>query len=151
MSLMQRPNDSRNMKLSPDKSTTTMSNHIVPNILRDGLHLVFCGTAPSHTSAMQRAYYAHRHNRFWKTLDEVGLTSGQLEPSEYQRLQQFGIGLTDLCKTDSGNDDEIPKGALNVADLAENIKRFEPRSALTASGRRRKVSYVASGSEDIDL
>jgi hypothetical protein len=65
--------------------------------------------------------------------------------------QQFGIGLTDLCKTDSGNDDEIPKGALNVADLAENIKRFEPRSALTASGRRRKVSYVASGSEDIDL
>jgi hypothetical protein len=24
-------------------------------------------------------------------------------------------------------------------------------SALTASGRRRKVSYVASGSEDIDL
>ncbi len=90
-------------------------------------------------------------NRFWKTLDEVGLTSGQLEPSEYQRLQQFGIGLTDLCKTDGGNDDEIPKGALNVADLAENIKRFEPRSALTASGRRRKVSYVASGSEDIDL
>ena len=36
MSLMQPPNDSRNMKLSPDNSKMIMPNHIVPNVLRDG-------------------------------------------------------------------------------------------------------------------
>jgi hypothetical protein len=30
-------------------------------------------------------------------------------------------------------------------------ENWTTRSALTASGRRRKVSYVASGCEDIDL
>jgi hypothetical protein len=36
MSLMQPPNDSRNMKLSPDNSKMIMPNYIVLNVLRDG-------------------------------------------------------------------------------------------------------------------
>lgn len=103
-----------------------MPSHIVPNVLAPALKVIFCGTAPSDTSARQRVYYGHRHNRFWKTLNEVGFTPHELQPSDYQHMLQFQLGLTDLCKEASGNDDELPKGALNVVALREVVTQFQP-------------------------
>ena len=107
--------------------STPNGQHIVANLLTRRLHIVFCGTRPSHTSAAEHAYYAYPHNRFWKTLHEVGLTPFELQPKEYYRLLEFGIGLTDLCKVTSGNDDNIPRASLDVAALRKNIERYQPR------------------------
>jgi len=71
-------------------------------------------------------YYGHRHNRFWKTLNEVGFTPQELQPNQYRRVLEFRLGLTDLCKGASGNDDQLPKGALNIVALREVITEFQP-------------------------
>ncbi len=95
-------------------------------MLRSGLQLVFCGTAPSRASAAAAAYYAHPGNTFWRALFEVGITPRQLAPAEYPQLLALDIGLTDLAKQHSGVDADLPKQAFDVAALHEKIKHYQP-------------------------
>lgn len=101
--------------------------YLVPDLLAPGLKLVFCGTAPSAVSAAAHAYYAKPGNQFWPTLHRVGLTPRLFSPQEYPELLKLGIGLTDLCKTVSGNDDELPAAAIDIGALAQKIRRYTPR------------------------
>jgi len=103
-----------------------VARSLVPDLLAPGLALVFCGTAPSRASAEARAYYARPGNRFWPALHEAGITPRRFHPSEYAGLLDLGIGLTDLCKAHSGNDDELPAGALDAGALRRKIRRYKP-------------------------
>lgn len=98
----------------------------VPDLLAPGLKLVFCGTALGRVSAERQAYYAHPGNFFWRTLHAVGLTPERLEPRDYPRLLDFGIGLTDLSKSHFGNDAELPGDAFDVAALRDKIEACQP-------------------------
>jgi double-stranded uracil-DNA glycosylase len=51
---------------------------MLPDVLRQGLRLVICGTAAGKRSAAKKQYYAGRGNQFWKVLYNVGLTGGQI-------------------------------------------------------------------------
>ena len=101
--------------------------HILPDLLQPGLALVFCGTAASRRSAVERAYYAHPGNLFWRALFEAGLTPRLLAPAEFPQLSRYGIGLTDLAKRHSGNDDELPRDAFDAPALVARIERHAPR------------------------
>ena len=101
--------------------------HILPDVLQPGLALVFCGTAAGKRSAAERAYYAHPGNLFWRALHEAGFTPRLFAPAEFPLLPQLGIGLTDLAKRHSGNDDELPPGAFDVPALRAKIERYAPR------------------------
>jgi len=103
------------------------SPYLVPDILAHDLKVVFCGTALGHESARRRAYYAHPGNAFWKTLHRLGLTPRLVAPEDYAQVLDYGIGLTDLCKTESGNDHELPDGCFDGASLKEKITRYQPR------------------------
>jgi len=102
-------------------------NHILPDVLQPGLALVFCGTAAGKRSAAERAYYAHPGNLFWRALFEAGMTPRQLAPAEFAQLPDYGIGLTDLAKRHSGNDDELPRDAFDAPALIAKIERHQPR------------------------
>jgi TDG/mug DNA glycosylase family protein len=104
-----------------------MPDTILPDVLRPGLNLVFCGTAAGRRSAEQAAYYAHPGNLFWRTLHAVALTPRLFAPAEYPQLPALGIGLTDLAKHHIGNDDELPRDAFDAAALRERIERHAPR------------------------
>ena len=115
---------------------------ILPDVLAPGLKLVFCGTAAGAVSAARGCYYAHPHNKFWRTLFAVGLTPRLLDASEFASLPRFGLGLTDIAKQASGMDKQLPAGALGraaCAAMAERIARVKPAllafTSLTA-GRR---------------
>src|SRR5205085_11021447 len=69
---------------------TMAKKHILPDRLRPGLKLVFCGTAAGRQSALQQAYYAHGQNKFWKTLHRVGLTPQLFLPQDYEKLWDLG-------------------------------------------------------------
>ena len=99
---------------------------IVEDVLEPGLAVVFCGTALGAASARRRAYYAGPGNKFWPTLAAVGLTPRRLEPEEYPRVVEFGIGLTDLCKTRSGSDAEIGIGGFDPEALRARIAAAAP-------------------------
>lgn len=99
---------------------------MLPDVLETGLRLVFCGSAAGNVSARRGAYYAHPRNRFWTTLYRVGLTPRVLAPEEFPALPSYGIGLTDLAKTESGSDDQLSSGAYDPARLRAKIEVFQP-------------------------
>lgn len=100
---------------------------VLPDVLQDGLALVFCGTAAGKRSAAEKAYYAHPGNLFWRALAEVGLTPWLFAPAQFPYLPALGIGLTDLAKHHSGNDNQLPRDAFDVAGLVVRIERYAPR------------------------
>lgn len=103
-----------------------MRDYIVPDVLAPGMKVVFCGSAPSAASAQAKAYYAKPGNIFWPTLYRIGLTPELFAPSDYTKLATLGIGLTDICKTASGNDDELPKEAIDPLSLQQKILHYQP-------------------------
>jgi TDG/mug DNA glycosylase family protein len=117
--------------------------HILPDRLKPGLKLVFCGTAAGRVSARQQAYYAHGQNKFWKTLHAVGLTPRQFAPHEYELLWDHGIGLTDIAKHDFGMDHQLPRDALGgdaAAALRARVLKVQPAIlAFTSLNAGRKV------------
>jgi double-stranded uracil-DNA glycosylase len=118
------------------------SAHVLPDLLKPGLKIVFCGTAAGNVSAARGAYYAHPQNRFWSALHAFGLTPRQLKPEEYPELPHWGLGLTDIAKHVSGMDRELPAHALGpdaCAALEAKVTAMKPKwlafTSLTA-GRR---------------
>jgi TDG/mug DNA glycosylase family protein len=115
------------------------AEHVLPERLKPGLALVFCGTAAGRQSALQKAYYAHSQNKFWRTLHDVGLTPHQFAPGDYPALWDLGIGLTDIAKFSYGMDHQLPRHSLgrDAADaLRARILKIAPRflafTSLTA-------------------
>ncbi len=104
----------------------TDAAYIIPDLLQPGLRLVFCGSALGAASAQAKAYYAKPGNKFWPTLHAVGLTPRLFAPHEYPLLLKLGIGLTDINKTQSGNDDVLSAEHDDVAGLAAKIETYQP-------------------------
>lgn len=100
---------------------------VLPDVLAQGLRVLFCGTAAGTRSAREGAYYAHPGNYFWRTLFEIGLTPRKLSPHEFPRVPEFGIGLTDLAKLHFGADHELPRDAFDAASLRRKLARHRPR------------------------
>lgn len=117
--------------------------HILPDRLKLGLKLVFCGTAAGRQSALQQAYYAHGQNKFWTTLHQIGLTPRLFTPHDYEKLWDLDIGLTDIAKHAYGMDHQLPKEALGaqaVAALKARILKARPcLLAFTSLNGGRKV------------
>jgi len=99
---------------------------ILPDLLRPGLRLVLCGSAPGRASAARAAPYAGPGNKFWDILHRTGLTPRRFAPEEYALLEPLGIGLTNLCTTAFGADAEIPAAAFDAAALAAKLRALRP-------------------------
>jgi TDG/mug DNA glycosylase family protein len=113
--------------------------HVLPERLKPGLKLVFCGTAAGRQSALQKAYYAHSQNKFWRTLHETGLTPHRFAPQDYPALWELGIWLTDIAKSVYGMDHQLPGGSLGPgaadalrARILANAPRHLAFTSLTA-------------------
>ena len=122
---------------------------VVPDLLKSGLKLVFCGTAPSAASAAAQAYYAKPGNRFWKTLHDVGLSERQFAPKDYPDLLGLGIGLTDLNKRESGIDSELTEGGFDVAAFKKRMREHRP-NAIAFTSKFAASKFLERGTGAID-
>ncbi len=100
---------------------------MLPDLLKPNLKIVFCGTAAGNRSAKLQEYYAGKGNKFWCTLFTIGLTDEQLLPSQYEKLLEFNIGLTDLVKNKSGMDSTLLHSDFGSELLLHKIKEFKPK------------------------
>lgn len=120
---------------------------VLPDVLVPGLDIVFCGNAAGKISARRGAYYAGPGNYFWKTLHEVGLTPVLLEPSEFRRMPEFGLGLTDACKVRYGSDAEVGTAHHDGSRLEQALAKVTPHNLAFVGKQaartvlRRSVDY----------
>ncbi len=111
----------------------------LPDLLRDGLDVVFVGINPSVYSATIGHYFARPGNRFWPCFSDSklscrarqGLGVQQLQPVHDHCLPDYGIGFTDVAKRPTSNvaglgPDELTDGAKR---LRAKLDRFRPRFA----------------------
>ena len=112
-----------------------LTEPVLPDILKPGLRIVFCGSAAGAASARVGAYYAGPGNKFWPMLHKTGLTPHLMEPRDFKQLPDFGIGLTDLAKHASGSDASLPRSADDPAALHDRIERSKP-GILAFNGKR---------------
>jgi double-stranded uracil-DNA glycosylase len=115
--------------------------HVLPDVLRPGLDIVFCGTAAGSASARRGAYYAGPGNAFWRTLHRVGLTSSVIEPGDFRRLVDWNMGFTDLVKTHSGADATLARTHFDVDRLRRLLEEFSPK-ILAFTGKRAAQEFI---------
>jgi TDG/mug DNA glycosylase family protein len=124
-----------------------VTGDVLPDIMAPGLRLLLCGSAAGRESARVGAPFAHPGNRFWPTLEAVGLTPHRLAPEDAPALLDVGIGLTDVCKTAFGADSELPADADDVDRLRATVDHYRP-GVLAFVGKR--AGQVALGRRAID-
>src|SRR5690242_4304367 len=99
---------------------------ILDDVLERGLKVVFCGSAVGAKSALRKAYYAGPGNQFWPILFRAGFTNRQLAPEDYRTIVEFGLGLTDINKLESGSDRSLSRHAFDADGLRERILHYAP-------------------------
>ena len=100
----------------------------LPDLLRPGLKVVFCGINPGLRSAAAGHHFANPRNDFWRLLADAGLTPRRLEPSEQEVLVDLGYGLTNAAlRTTRGSGDLRREDFAGARERLERIAReLEP-------------------------
>ncbi len=111
----------------------------LPDLLTDGLAVVFVGINPSIYSVSRGHYFARTSNRFWPCLSRSvisrsarwGLGVEQLGPLHDRALLDFGIGFTDLVKRPTAKASDVAPAEFvaAVAQLVTKLERYRPRVA----------------------
>lgn len=111
----------------------------LPDLLCDGLQLVFIGINPSRYSAAQGHYFARRGNRFWPCFSRSRLSAQArkalgtdcLTPEHDTALPLHGIGFTDVVKRPTPNVSTLDRRefAAGAAALALKLEQVQPRVA----------------------
>lgn len=102
----------------------------VPDLLRPGLAVVFCGINPSLYSAAVGHHFARPGNRFWPALHAAGFTERLLSPFEEQMLLAAGYGISNFVDRATAAADELTTEELLAGgrELMRKLRRHRPRA-----------------------
>jgi TDG/mug DNA glycosylase family protein len=105
-----------------------MSEQVLPDLIRPGLRVLFCGINPGLVSAQTGHHFARPGNRFWPALHRSGFTPRQLRPDEQSELLDYGAGITNLVDRATARADELTRTEIVAGgqELLEKVARFSP-------------------------
>jgi double-stranded uracil-DNA glycosylase len=100
-----------------------------PDILAEGLKVVFCGVNPAATAAIAGHNFSNGSNRFWTALHLAGFTDRRLQPREERQLLDYGCGITAVVDRPTRRADEITPAEFVAArpGFEAEIRRYAPR------------------------
>jgi double-stranded uracil-DNA glycosylase len=111
----------------------------LPDLLREGLDVVFVGINPSVFSVERGHYFARSTNRFWPCLSRSALSRvarqalsvERLGPEHDRALLDYGIGFTDLVKRATLKASDLTQSELaaGVQHLLAKLDQYQPRIA----------------------
>jgi double-stranded uracil-DNA glycosylase len=101
----------------------------IPDVLKPGLDVLFCGINPGLWSAWSGHHFARPGNRFWPALHRGGFTPRQLRPSEQDELLSLGLGITNVVERGSARAAELTRAELRAGGLAlaAKVTAYAPR------------------------
>src|SRR5947209_9218194 len=98
------------MPIKPTKEDLADAlNRTVRDLIAPDLKVLFCGINPGLYSGATGLHFARPGNRFWKVLHLSGFTSRQLDPSEEDKLLQYGLGITCFVSRTTAWADELSR------------------------------------------
>lgn len=120
----------------------------LPDLLANGLKVLFCGINPGMTAAATGHHFAGRGNRFWRVLHLAGFTPTEIPAEEDRTLLRYGCGLTAVVERPTARADQLSPDEFTAAAAAfrQKIARHGPRYVAFLG----KAAYRGlSGQQDI--
>ncbi|MDC2952042.1 G/U mismatch-specific DNA glycosylase [Streptomyces heilongjiangensis] len=104
-------------------------DRLVPDVVADGLRVLFCGINPGLMTAATGHHFARPGNRFWPVLHLSGFTPRLLRPSEQGELPSFGLGITNVVARATARADELTAEEYVEGGrlLTAKVERLRPR------------------------
>jgi TDG/mug DNA glycosylase family protein len=94
----------------------------IPDILANGLRVLFCGINPGRISAAAAAHFANPRNDFWRLLNAAGFTRTLLGPERQWDALEDGIGITNAAHRTTRGSGDLRRG--DFAGAAERLERL---------------------------
>jgi double-stranded uracil-DNA glycosylase len=118
----------------------------LPDIIAEGLDVIFCGINPGLSAAVAGHHFAGRSNRFWRVIHLAGFTPEQIRPENDRAILQHRCGLTTVVERPTARADQLStlEFVAAAAQFEQKIARYAPRFVAflgktaysTLSGRR---------------
>ncbi|CBG74769.1 MULTISPECIES: G/U mismatch-specific DNA glycosylase [Streptomyces] len=101
----------------------------MPDVVADGLRVLFCGINPGLMTAASGHHFARPGNRFWPVLHLSGFTPRLLKPSEQGELPSYGLGITNVVARATARADELTAQEYVEGGrlLTAKVERLRPR------------------------
>ncbi|MEU6477088.1 G/U mismatch-specific DNA glycosylase [Streptomyces sp. NPDC047017] len=101
----------------------------MPDVVADGLRVLFCGINPGLLSAATGHHFARPGNRFWPVLHRSEFTPRLLLPAEQDALPSYGLGITNVVARPTARADELAPEEYREGGrtLALKVARLRPR------------------------
>lgn len=118
------------MRFKPTRAEVLAArNTRVPDIIAEGLDVLFCGTNPGLYSAAIGRHFGRPGNRFWPALHTGGFTPRLYSPWEDDDLLDLGYGLTNIRERATAGAAELSHAELKAASkrLSAKVERYRPR------------------------
>lgn len=105
------------------------ANRTVPDVIRPGLRVLFCGINPGLYTAAIGYHFGRPGNRFWSALHLGGFTPRVFSPFEIEEFARLGYGITNIVARASATADELSADELTagVAPLVRKVRRYKPQ------------------------
>lgn len=118
-------------------------DRLVPDVVADGLRVLFCGINPGLMTAATGHHFARPGNRFWPVLHLSGFTPRRLHPSEQSELPAYGLGITNVVARASARADELSEEEYREGGriLEEKVRRLRPRWLAVAGVTAYRVAF----------
>ncbi|MEV6025014.1 G/U mismatch-specific DNA glycosylase [Streptomyces sp. NPDC052036] len=103
-------------------------DRLVPDVVADGLKVLFCGINPGLMTAATDHHFARPGNRFWPVLHLSGFTPRLMKPSEQRELLTYGLGITNVVARATARADELSPEEYREGGrvLAAKVERLRP-------------------------
>lgn len=100
----------------------------VPDLIRPGLRILFCGINPGLYSGATRHHFARPGNRFWPALHRAGFTPRLIGPFEEHLLLDYRLGITNLVARATATADELLREEFQAGRrrLEGKVRRYQP-------------------------
>jgi TDG/mug DNA glycosylase family protein len=122
----------------------------LPDIIGEGLTVIFCGINPGMTAAVAGHHFVSRSNRFWRVIHLSGFTPEEILPENDRKILQHRCGLTTVVERPTARAEELSakEFAAAAAKFERKITRYAPRfvaflgkAAYSALSDRRDIAW----------
>lgn len=119
----------------------------IPDVIADGLRVLFCGINPGLYSAATGHHFARPGNRFWPALHQGGFTSRLLRPDQQDQLLALQLGITNVAARATARADELDADELREGGriLAAKVARLRPRWLAIAGVTAYRTAFGRAG------
>ncbi|KOX15647.1 DNA glycosylase [Nocardiopsis sp. NRRL B-16309] len=98
---------------------------VVPDVVVEGLDVLFCGINPGLASGAAGHHFANPGTRFWPALHGSGFTPRRLRPDEEDELLALGLGITNVVDRTTAQANELSR-----AEAVEGGRRLRRKVEL---------------------